>query len=83
LFLLQYTNYSGNVNGEFSRGNPGFPVTTQICRSAQAQNKRAVTVMAAPLQSKQRVRSEGAAGTGINDVKGNKTLARLAPVRSG
>jgi len=39
--------------------------------------------MAAPPQPKQRVRSESAAGTGIDSVKGNSTLARLAPKRSG
>ncbi len=31
--------------------------------------------MAAPLQSKQRVRSEGAAGTGTNGVKGGRWRA--------
>jgi len=45
--------------------------------------KRAATVMVAPLQPKQRVRSESAAGTGADSVKGKSTLARLAPKRSG
>jgi hypothetical protein len=45
--------------------------------------KRAVTVMVAPLQPKQRVRSESAAGTGADSVKDNRTPARLAPKRSG
>jgi hypothetical protein len=39
--------------------------------------------MAAPLQLKQRVRNESAAGTGTDGVKGKSTLARLAPMRSG
>jgi hypothetical protein len=39
--------------------------------------------MAAPLQPKQRVRSESAAGTGTGSVKGKSALARLAPKRSG
>jgi hypothetical protein len=39
--------------------------------------------MAAPLQQKQRVRSESAADTGIDSVKGQSTPARLAPKRSG
>jgi len=55
---------------------PGLPLRT-------GAKKRAVTVMAAPLQPKQRVRSESAAGTGADSVKGNSTLARLAPKRSG
>ncbi|MEK6698470.1 MAG: hypothetical protein AABZ10_05430 [Nitrospirota bacterium] len=42
-----------------------------------------MTVMAAPPQPKQRVRSESAAGTGTGSVKGKSTLARLAPKRSG
>ncbi|HWR73050.1 MAG TPA: hypothetical protein VN604_07755, partial [Nitrospirota bacterium] len=52
--LLQYF-YTGNY--------PGLPLST-------GAEKRAVTVMATPLQPKQRVRSESAAGTGIDDVKG-------------
>jgi hypothetical protein len=39
--------------------------------------------MAPPLQPKQRVRSESAAGTGTDSVKGKSTPARLAPKRSG
>jgi hypothetical protein len=39
--------------------------------------------MAAPLQPKQRVRSESSVGTGTGSVKGKSTLARLAPKRSG
>jgi hypothetical protein len=39
--------------------------------------------MATPLQPKQRVRSESAAGTGTDGVNGKSTLARLAPKRSG
>ncbi len=54
----------------------GLPLST-------GAKKRAVTVMAAPPQPKQRVRSESAAGTGTDSVKGNRTLARLAPKRSG
>jgi hypothetical protein len=54
----------------------GLPLST-------GAKKRAVTVMAAPLQPKQRVRSESAAGTGTGSVKGKSTLARLAPKRSG
>jgi hypothetical protein len=39
--------------------------------------------MGAPLQPKQRVRSESAAGTGADGVKGKSTLARLTPKQSG
>ncbi len=39
--------------------------------------------MAAPLQPQQRVRSESAAGTGADSVKGTGMLERLAPKRSG
>jgi hypothetical protein len=54
----------------------GLPLST-------GAKKRAATVMVAPLQPKQRVRSESAAGTGTDSVKGKSTLARLAPKRSG
>jgi hypothetical protein len=54
----------------------GLPLST-------GAKKRAVTVMAAPTKPKQRVRSESAAGTGTDSVKGKSTLARLAPKRSG
>ncbi len=54
----------------------GLPLST-------GAKKRAVTVMATPHQPKQRVRSESAAGTGTDSVKGKSTLARLAPKRSG
>ncbi len=54
----------------------GLPLST-------GAKKRAVTVMAAPLQPKQRVRGESAAGTGTDGVKGNSALTRLAPKRSG
>jgi hypothetical protein len=61
----------------FYKGNySGLPLST-------GAKKRAVTVMATPLQPKQRVRSKSAAGTGIDGVKGESTLARLAPKRSG
>jgi len=57
----------------------------QLLRSVaeHRRKKRAVTVMATPLQPKQRVRSESAAGTGTDGVNGKSTLARLAPKRSG
>jgi hypothetical protein len=54
----------------------GLPLST-------GAKKRAVTVMAAPLQPQQRVRSESAAGTGADSLKGKSTRARLAPKRSG
>jgi len=56
-----------------------------LLRSAaeHRRKKRAVTVIAAPLQPKQRVRSESAAGAGTDSMKGKSTLARLAPKRSG
>jgi hypothetical protein len=54
----------------------GLPLST-------GAKKRAATVMEAPLQPKQRVRGESAAGTGIDIVKGTSTPARLAPKRSG
>jgi hypothetical protein len=54
----------------------GLPLST-------GAKKRAVTILAAPLQPNQRVRSESAAGMGTDSVKGNRTLARLAPKRSG
>jgi len=54
----------------------GLPLST-------GAKKRTVTVMATPLQPKQRVRSESAAGTGTDSVKGQSTPARLAPKRSG
>ncbi|MEK6697565.1 MAG: hypothetical protein AABZ10_00840 [Nitrospirota bacterium] len=60
----------------FFNNYSGLPLST-------GAKKRAVTVMAAPLQPKQRVRSESAAGTGADSVKGKSTPARLAPKRSG
>jgi len=42
-----------------------------------------VIVMVAPLQPKQRVRSESAAGTDTDSLAATGTLARLAPKRSG
>ncbi len=58
------------------RNYSGLPLST-------GAKKRAVTVVTAPLQPKQRVHSESAAGTGTDGVKGESTLARLAPKRSG
>ncbi len=54
----------------------GLPLST-------GAKKRAKTVMAPPLQPKQRMRSESAAGTGSDRVKGNSAPVRLAPKRSG
>ncbi|MEK6698726.1 MAG: hypothetical protein AABZ10_06760 [Nitrospirota bacterium] len=54
----------------------GLPLST-------GAKKRAMTVMAAPLEPKQRVRSESAAGTCTDSVKSKSMLARLAPKRSG
>ncbi len=59
------------ING--IRHYSGLPLST-------GAKKRAVTVMATPPQPKQRVRSESAAGTGTDSVKGKSTPA---PKRSG
>jgi hypothetical protein len=75
IFISRFLFY----NFQFSIFNcnySGLPLST-------GAKKRAVTVMAAPPPPKQRVRSESAAGTGADSVKGKSKLARLAPKRSG